>query len=143
MTPDETRKIAEKTHANQIEFAKGANLAAVSTGTETVKAILLINGGACVAVLAFLILLDRSLLFSQSVQRLLRTTFNQRHVVVNPKTSFLFREQLTIARINEWAGLSPIRPPQNPPVSPLTGGFARFRRFIRNSMTCAEISISA
>lgn len=54
MTPDEIRKIAEKTHANQIEFAKGANLAAVSTGTETVKAILLINGGACVAVLAFI-----------------------------------------------------------------------------------------
>jgi hypothetical protein len=54
MTPDEIRIIAEKTHANQIEFAKGANLAAVSTGTETVKAILLINGGACVAVRAFI-----------------------------------------------------------------------------------------
>jgi hypothetical protein len=93
--------------------------------------------------LAFLILLDRSLLFWQSVQRLLRTTFIQRHAVVNPNTGFLFREQLTIARINKWAGLSPTRPPQYPPVSPLTGGFARYRRFIRNSMTCAEISISA
>jgi hypothetical protein len=58
MTLDEIKKfrlsIAEKAHENQIEFARAANLAAVSTGTETVKAILLINGGACVAVLAFI-----------------------------------------------------------------------------------------
>ncbi len=47
------QKIAEKVHKNQIAFASAANLAAVSTGTETVKAILLINGGACVAMLAF------------------------------------------------------------------------------------------
>jgi hypothetical protein len=58
MTPDEIKKmrlsIAEKAHENQTEFARAANLAAVTTGTETVKAILLINGGACVAVLAFI-----------------------------------------------------------------------------------------
>jgi hypothetical protein len=110
---------------------------------------LLINGGACVAMLAFIgsfasrgqVVTD--LAGSQSVLWSLRTIFNQRHAVVNPKKGFLFREQLTIARINERAGLSPTRPPQNPPVSPLTGGFARYRRFIGNSMTCAEVSISA
>jgi hypothetical protein len=35
MTPDEIKKIAEKVHENQIAFASAANLAAVSTGTET------------------------------------------------------------------------------------------------------------
>jgi hypothetical protein len=58
MTPDEFEKLrvalAEKAHENETEFGKAANLAAVNNGTEALKAILLLNGGACVAMLALI-----------------------------------------------------------------------------------------
>lgn len=57
MTPEEIEKlrlaIAERAHQNETEFGKAANLAAVNSETETLREILFINGGACVAMFAF------------------------------------------------------------------------------------------
>jgi hypothetical protein len=58
MNADEYEKfrlaVASRVHETETGYGKAAGIAAVSTGMETVKAILLINGGACVAVLAFI-----------------------------------------------------------------------------------------
>jgi len=45
---------AEKAHGIETEFGRAANQAALNSGTETLKALLLINGGSCVAMLAFI-----------------------------------------------------------------------------------------
>ena len=58
MTEEELEKlglaVAGKAHDNETDFGRAATLAAVSVGTETLKAVLVINGGACVAMLAFI-----------------------------------------------------------------------------------------
>lgn len=46
--------VASRAHETETEYGRAAGVAAASTGMETVKAILLINGGACVAILAFI-----------------------------------------------------------------------------------------
>ena len=57
MTPDELEKLriaaAQSSHKDEGEFAKAVNRAAVDSGIEAIKAILLINGGSAVAMLAF------------------------------------------------------------------------------------------
>ena len=58
MTPDELLNIrveaAVRAHDAENEFGRVANKAAIDSGTETLKAIVLINGGACVAILTFI-----------------------------------------------------------------------------------------
>ena len=45
---------AARAHYAENEFGRVANKAAVDSGTETIKAIVLINGGSCVAILTFI-----------------------------------------------------------------------------------------
>ncbi|KYK44901.1 hypothetical protein A1D31_11835 [Bradyrhizobium liaoningense] len=47
-------KAAERAHDDETAFGKGANEAAVKSGEEAIKAIILINGGSSVAMLAFI-----------------------------------------------------------------------------------------
>jgi hypothetical protein len=51
---EQNRSIAERAHDHQKEFGNKANAAAVSSGANAVRALLVINGGAAVAVLAFI-----------------------------------------------------------------------------------------
>ncbi len=54
MPTDGSDATAERAHDRQWEFIKSANEAAVETGNHAVKALILINGGAAIAMLAFI-----------------------------------------------------------------------------------------
>jgi len=58
MTPDELLQMrveaAVREHDAETEFGRVANKAAIDNATETLKAIVLINGGSCVAILTFI-----------------------------------------------------------------------------------------
>jgi hypothetical protein len=58
VTPDELDKLridaAHRAHERETEFGNAANKAAIDSGTLTVRSILLVNGGSCVAILAFI-----------------------------------------------------------------------------------------
>ena len=45
---------AHRAHDVETEFGRAANKAAVDSGTETLKALLYLNGGSCVVLLAFI-----------------------------------------------------------------------------------------
>lgn len=55
MAPDQERiRAAERAHDVETEFSNSANKAAIDSGTDTLKALLYLNGGSCVIMLAFL-----------------------------------------------------------------------------------------
>jgi hypothetical protein len=58
VTPNDLDRLridaAQRAHERETEFANNANKAAIDSGTLTVKSILLVNGGSCVAILAFI-----------------------------------------------------------------------------------------
>ena len=58
MTPDEIHQLkiaeAQRAHDNETEFGREANKAAVNSGAEALKALLYLNGGSCVIMLAFI-----------------------------------------------------------------------------------------
>jgi hypothetical protein len=69
-------RAAERAHDVSNEFARGANQAAISSGQEAIKALVLINGGSCVAMLAFIgTLASKSLLTSAQITQVIRPLF--------------------------------------------------------------------
>lgn len=51
---EQNRSLAEREHDREKEFGSKANDAAITTGANAVRALLIINGGAAVAMLAFI-----------------------------------------------------------------------------------------
>lgn len=58
MTPDEIYKLkidaAQRAHDRATEFEKSVNRDAVNTGAQTLKSLMLVNGGSCIAILTFI-----------------------------------------------------------------------------------------
>lgn len=69
-------RAAERAHDDMTQFGNEANAAAIKSAEEAIKAVILINGGSCVAMLAFIgTLASKDLLSTEQLSRIIVPLF--------------------------------------------------------------------